>query len=174
MLIPTSIQEFIAGSRLASLRMRRRRAYQPAHRTRSRPRIEEMEDRCLLSPTITEFRTPTASSYPRRITAGPDGNLWFTEYNANKIGMINPATHATAEFTVPTTGLGLGGIVAGPDGNLWFAEGDVKKRDRDDQPGDPRHRRVPRPNRQCRSLHPSRWAPTATSGSRSTWQARSG
>ena len=34
---------------------------------------------------ITEFPTPTASSRPQGITTGPDGNLWFTEGNANKI-----------------------------------------------------------------------------------------
>ena len=40
-----------------------------------------------------------SSPYPRpavslRITAGPDGNLWFTEENGNQIGQINPTTHA--------------------------------------------------------------------------------
>jgi eukaryotic-like serine/threonine-protein kinase len=38
--------------------------------------------------TITEFPVPTASSSPSGITAGPDGNLWFTEYDGNKIGRI--------------------------------------------------------------------------------------
>ena len=28
---------------------------------------------------IAEFTTPTAGSGPQGITAGPDGNLWFTE-----------------------------------------------------------------------------------------------
>ena len=28
---------------------------------------------------ITEFAIPTANSHPEEITAGPDGNLWFTE-----------------------------------------------------------------------------------------------
>jgi hypothetical protein len=43
---------------------------------------------------------------PSGITAGPDGNLWFTEFtsnfSSNKIGQINPTTHAIAEFPTPT------------------------------------------------------------------------
>jgi len=40
--------------------------------------------------SITEFPVPTADSGPWAITAGPDGNLWFTEYDGNKIGRITP------------------------------------------------------------------------------------
>ena len=132
---------------------------------------------------------PTANSDPFGITAGPDGNLWFTEYGGNKIGMINPTTHAISEFPVPTAGCRPRGITAGPDGNLWFTEyhgnkigminptthaitefpiptaasGPVRdhggarrqplvhrarrQQDRDDQPDDPRHHRVPHPDR---------------------------
>ena len=42
------------------------------------------------SGTITEFTIPTTSSIPEGITAGPDGNLWFTENGGNKIGRITP------------------------------------------------------------------------------------
>jgi hypothetical protein len=94
----------------------------PADRVRARPRLEGLEDRCLLSATITELATPTAGANPAGITAGPDGNLWFTELSANRIGMINPATHAIAEFPVPTASAGLNWITTGPDGNLWFTE----------------------------------------------------
>ena len=124
MLIPASFHEFVAGLGLASLGRKRRRAHSPAHRARTRAwlRLEEMEDRCLLT-TITEFPTPTASSDPRGITAGPDGNLWFTELNSDKIGTINPATHAITEFQAPTgPDAEPQGITAGPDGNLWFTE----------------------------------------------------
>jgi virginiamycin B lyase len=55
------------------------------------------------------------------ITTGPDGNLWFTENNANTIGQITPGGMIT-EFTIPTADSGPFGITAGPDGNLWFAE----------------------------------------------------
>ncbi len=44
-----------------------------------------------LSPSLTEYATPTASSSPEGITVGPDGALWFTEFTANKIGRISTA-----------------------------------------------------------------------------------
>jgi virginiamycin B lyase len=75
-----------------------------------------------LSVTINEFPVPTASSGPFQIAVGPDGNLWFTENRGNKIGEINPTTHAILEFPIPTANSGPDGITAGPDGNLWFTE----------------------------------------------------
>ena len=57
---------------------------------------------------------------------GPDGNLWFTEFNGNKIGRITPAGVVT-EFTIPTANSGPIGIAAGSDGNLWFAESNASK-----------------------------------------------
>jgi streptogramin lyase len=104
------------STRDRTARARRR----PADRVRVRPRLEGLEDRRLLSVAITEFPTPTAPTQPFWITAGPDGNLWFTEHIGNKIGMINPATHAITEFPIPTANAFPEGISAGPDGNLWF------------------------------------------------------
>jgi streptogramin lyase len=40
------------------------------------------------SAAITEFPIPTAASDPFGITPGPDGALWFTEEDGNKIGRI--------------------------------------------------------------------------------------
>src|SRR5579863_9635202 len=38
---------------------------------------------------ITEFKLPpTGNASPQRIAAGPDGAMWFTESNSNKIGRI--------------------------------------------------------------------------------------
>lgn len=79
-----------------------------------------------LSGKIREFAVPTANSEPGDITAGPDGNLWFTE-RADRIGRINPSTGAITEFPLPKIcGSSAGcipvGIVAGPDDNLWFTE----------------------------------------------------
>ena len=68
-----------------------------------------------------EFSVPTASSEPAGIAAGPDGNLWFTEFGRDQIGRITPAGQIT-EFPVPTAGSDPDGIAAGPGGNLWFTE----------------------------------------------------
>ena len=68
---------------------------------------------------LTEFPIPTPGSYPAGIAAGPDGNLWFTERKAHKIGRITPSGQIT-EF--PLTGpTSRSAITAGPDGNVWFA-----------------------------------------------------
>jgi hypothetical protein len=52
------------------------------------------------APTIEEFApVPTANAGLQDIVQGPDGNIWFTERNANMIGRIsgtNPG--ATTEF----------------------------------------------------------------------------
>jgi streptogramin lyase len=74
---------------------------------------------------IDEFALAAQSS-PREITAGPDGNLWFTEQSANKIGRITPGTFFT-EFPIPTASSVPIGITAGPDGNLWFTENNSNK-----------------------------------------------
>jgi hypothetical protein len=55
------------------------------------------------------------------MTAGPDGNLWFTELNGNKIGRITTAGTVT-EFGGLTANSQPVAITTGPDGNLWFVE----------------------------------------------------
>ena len=55
-----------------------------------------------------------------RITAGSDGNLWFTENEGNKIGRIT--TGGVIRETSAKSGMYPVGIAAGPDGNVWFAE----------------------------------------------------
>ncbi len=71
--------------------------------------------------TVTEFGAGiTPGAEPRGITAGSDGNLWFTESSGNRIGRITPSGMVT-EFG-GLVGSNPEGITAGPDGNLWFAE----------------------------------------------------
>src|SRR5262245_60235950 len=94
-------------------------------RPRHRLALETLDDRVLLS--VTEFPIPiidTLSSRPEGITRGPDGNLWFTEADANRIGRITPAGVVTQFPAGITPGSQPGEITAGPDGNLWFTEAD--------------------------------------------------
>ena len=77
-----------------------------------------------LSPTSAPSRrcTPSAISIAAgSLTTGPDGNLWFAEENANKIGRITTAGVVT-EFPIPTPNSDTAEIVAGPDGSVWFME----------------------------------------------------
>src|SRR5437868_9598633 len=81
--------------------------------------------------TATVFDLPIRSNpqgynwnNPQEITAGTDGNYWFTEYIGDWIGRITPDGIIT-EFPIPNdTGVGLylWGITSGPDGNIWFTE----------------------------------------------------
>src|SRR5258708_19036848 len=71
---------------------------------------------------IAEFPLPTSEISPAGITAGPDGNLWFTASTAvgdiSRIGRITPAGQIS-EFALPP-GIPLE-IVAAPDANLWLS-----------------------------------------------------
>ncbi|HEX3910320.1 MAG TPA: hypothetical protein VHW67_06420 [Solirubrobacteraceae bacterium] len=71
---------------------------------------------------ISEYALPTGS-HPFGITAGPDGNVWFTDTATGKAGKITSAgtvTEYAAEKDEPE------GITTGPDGNLWFVEHSIR------------------------------------------------
>lgn len=97
------------------------------------------------SGVITEFPTPTNSAgsnvtNPAGIAAGPDGNIWWTEYSyltrprgaepggllhgGNRIGRIDLGTLTISEFDVPTPYARADGITNGPpgDGGVYFTE----------------------------------------------------
>jgi len=58
---------------------------------------------------------------PAGITTGPDGNIWFTEENGNRIGRITPGG-AITEFPIPNPPSLPVEITPGPGGALWFTE----------------------------------------------------
>src|SRR5262249_3986705 len=66
-------------------------------------------------------RTPELDPLRMTITAGPDGNIWFSDPYANQIGNITPDGTVT-EYAVPTPNSFPAGITVGPDGNIWFTE----------------------------------------------------
>jgi streptogramin lyase len=81
--------------------------------------------------TISDFQLPVRDPVPSpepeldpchtTITAGPDGNIWFSDPYANQIGNIAPDGTVT-EYAVPTPNSFPAGITTGPDGNIWFTE----------------------------------------------------
>jgi virginiamycin B lyase len=85
-----------------------------------------------LPPQTAVFPLPAAAGCgpPRRITAGPDGNLWFTAMctdlmnfmEADRVGRIATAGAPIDLFAVPTMDASPNVIAPGPDGNLWFTE----------------------------------------------------
>src|SRR5258706_5518635 len=68
------------------------------------------------APTITEFHVSNVG-VPQGITAGPDGNLWFTEFYDNVVGRITPKGTSTL-FRLNTVNSATY-ITKGPDGALW-------------------------------------------------------
>ncbi len=78
---------------------------------------------------ITEFSQGlTSSDIPDGITAGPDGNYWFTDPSdiADPIGSITPQGVITL-YQTPTPFAGPIGITTGPDNNIWFAESNASQ-----------------------------------------------
>jgi virginiamycin B lyase len=69
---------------------------------------------------IGEYPIPTANSVPEGITRGPNGSLWFTELNGNKIGTLSSS--GVIDYSIPTLNSWPDHIILGPDGNLWFTE----------------------------------------------------
>ncbi len=67
----------------------------------------------------SEYSIP-AKSFPEQIVSGPDGDLWFTDHETNKIGKITTSGSVT-EYSLPSGSWPMG-ITAGPDGNLWFTD----------------------------------------------------
>jgi streptogramin lyase len=88
--------------------------------------VMALGSRAAKAETITEFIIPTFGSYAQGITAGPDGSVWFTEANGNRIGRISPVGTLT-EFVIPTNFSSPFGITASPDGNVWFTESNGNK-----------------------------------------------
>lgn len=70
---------------------------------------------------VATHALPTSDAQPWGIAVGPDKNLWFAEYNVDKIGRMT-TSGAVKEFAVPTAVSGPLNVAAGPDGNVWFTE----------------------------------------------------
>jgi len=83
------------------------------------PQVEGLEQRLLL--TINEFPV-SIGSHPIGISSGPDGNIWFTEQDLDRIGVMRTDGTLLAEYPVRTAYSRPEFIVAGPDGNMWFTE----------------------------------------------------
>ena len=79
-----------------------------------------------LTPTgkITEFSLGFSVFAVGGITAGPDGNVYFTvgDNNGEQVGRITPAGNIS--FLAVPGGVNPGAITTGPDGNLWVTDPD--------------------------------------------------
>jgi len=78
---------------------------------------------------VSERPIPTSAATPLGITSGPDGNLWFAEFDGNKIGKVVPGTFPGAGSIVecgplPTTNSAPVDVVNDPStpNKVWFDE----------------------------------------------------
>ncbi len=73
--------------------------------------------------TFDEFDIPNPSQ-PGWITAGPDGNIWFTHQSTapNALSKVGPSGSPVDRYTTSVTNTGPRGVAPGPDGNVWYTK----------------------------------------------------
>jgi streptogramin lyase len=75
------------------------------------------------SPATATFTPPTAQSAPWAVAVGPERWIWYTESNANRVGVCAPYNASLcSDYPIPTPGSDPRMITLGPDANLWFTE----------------------------------------------------
>ena len=79
---------------------------------------------------ITPSGTATMYDLPSDVdgfslTAGNDGNIWFTGWGARMIGSVTPAGVVTVYPSGLASSYALNGLVSTPDGGLWVAATDA-------------------------------------------------
>jgi streptogramin lyase len=75
------------------------------------------------APVVTKFSTGFHGQ-PRAIAPGPEGSLWFAEWNDRRalaVGRITTRGAVTEFVDSSSPGLLSSGLTAGPDGNLWVS-----------------------------------------------------
>ena len=112
-----------------------------------------------IPPSHSQLPVPAESRRAPTATSGSPSTV------ANKIGEINPTTHAITEFPIPTANSVSRRDHGGPRRQPLVHRVQAQTKIGDDQPDDPCHHRVPHPHRQLQCQRGSRRAPTATSGS---------
>jgi virginiamycin B lyase len=52
---------------------------------------------------FTPFVLPRSGAGPLGISAGPDGGVWYTANNVNRVGRVDTGTGQISEYRLPTT-----------------------------------------------------------------------
>ena len=78
---------------------------------------------------VLEYHTPTRDSSPADLAFDAQGNLWFTELNANRIGKLDPAkaksltSQGITEYELPQPNSKPHFLTIAKNGLIWFTEG---------------------------------------------------
>jgi streptogramin lyase len=73
------------------------------------------------APTRADVNLPPHSG-PYFLTAGPDGNVWFTEHDSGQVGVATTDGQLLAQYPLPNSYSTPYDIVSDPDGALWFTD----------------------------------------------------
>src|SRR6267143_1673734 len=69
---------------------------------------------------VSQWSSPTADSYPRRMEIGPDGMIYSGEYAGGKMLQFNPKTQTFKEFPLPGPDPSPYALGFDADGYLWY------------------------------------------------------
>jgi len=78
---------------------------------------------------VLEYHTPTPDSSPADLAFDAQGNLWFTELNANRIGKLDPTkaksmtSEGITEYELPHPNSKPYFLTIAKNGLIWFTEG---------------------------------------------------
>jgi virginiamycin B lyase len=74
---------------------------------------------------ITEYDLPRRNALPHDVIVDRDGKVWYSDFGAQVVGVMDPKTGATKDIAIPVVRADQpkGGldIEFDPDGNLWLA-----------------------------------------------------
>ena len=101
---------------------------------------------------ILEYPTPTADSSPADLAFDSQGNLWFTELNANRIGKLVPSeaksltSQGITEYELPHPNSKPHYLTVAKNGMIWFTEGANRIGSLDPQTGAIKEYDIPSPH----------------------------
>ncbi len=75
---------------------------------------------------VTTYPIPSPNSMPMGTNGDSQGNVWFAEMFANKIGVVRINGHID-EYEVPTANSQPAGLTVDQYNNVWFAESSTDK-----------------------------------------------
>jgi streptogramin lyase len=72
---------------------------------------------------ISKYSGLTAASRPTGIDVAPNGDIWFTEIDGDKIGRLEASkSYALTEYPINATGVRAYGVAVQSDQYVWFGE----------------------------------------------------
>lgn len=72
--------------------------------------------------TVDVFALPGDATQPFGITAGPDGNVWFTEAMGNHVGKMSVDGELLDRYPIPSRDSNSQGLTTGYDDRVWITE----------------------------------------------------